>query len=167
MARRKGSRKKTRRSRKSAFNLVNAAELYMQTAVITHNVMGTNPFTALTGMEYGQTMFSNTGMRKQYGVNSLGYFPSAASVTLPELLGLDKSAQAGNQGYSSSGAVVPFGQGTQVMKANLQANLMPMLIQTIGVRAGFAIGKRLMSKQRSFINNKVLKPIGLAKAVRV
>ena len=76
-------------------------------------------------------------------------------------------SQAGPSGGVSSGAVVPFGQGTAVMKANLQANLMPMLIQTIGVRAGFAIGKRLMSKQRSFINNKVLKPIGLAKAVRV
>ena len=53
---RRTTRKKPRRSRrKQPFNLVNAAELYMQTAVITNNVMGTNPFTALTGMEYGQT----------------------------------------------------------------------------------------------------------------
>ena len=165
MARRKA--KKTRRSRRTAINLVNAAELYMQTAVITNNVMGTNPFTALTGMEYGTTMFANTGMRKQYGVESYGYYPSSSSVTLPELLGLDKGAASGNTGYSSSGAVVPFGQGTAVIKANFKANIVPMIIQTIGVRAGFAIGKRLMSKQRSFLNNKVLKPIGLAKEVRV
>lgn len=168
MARRRTTKRKTRRSRSTAFNIVNAAELYMQTAVITNNVMGTNPFTALTGMEYGTTQYSANSMSRPYsGDSSLGYYPSAASVTLPELLGLDKRSEAGPSGGVSSGAVVPFGQGTAVMKANLQANLMPMLIQTIGVRAGFAIGKRLMSKQRSFINNKVLKPIGLAKAVRV
>jgi len=167
MARRKSKRKSPSR-RRSAFNIVNAAELYMQTAVITHNVMGTNPFTALTGMEYGQTQYSANSMSRPYsGASSLGYYPSAASVTLPELLGLDKSSMAGPSGGVSSGAMVPFGQGTSVMKANLQANLFPMLIQTIGVRAGFAIGKRLMTKQRSFINNKVLKPIGLARTVRV
>ncbi len=167
MARRRTTKRKTRRSRSTAFNIVNAAELYMQTAVITNNVMGTNPFTALTGMEYGSTQYANSMNRTYSSASSLGYYPGAASVTLPELLGLDKMSQAGPSGGVSSGAVVPFGQGTAVMKANLQANLMPMLIQTIGVRAGFAIGKRLMSKQRSFINNKVLKPIGLAKAVRV
>jgi len=154
MARRKSKRKSPSR-RRSAFNIVNAAELYMQTAVITHNVMGTNPFTALTGMEYGQTGISGGNAMGKGGtaIMGYGYMPQAASVTVPELLGV--------------GDKVPFGQGTAVMKANLQANLMPMLIQTIGVRAGFAIGKRLMSKQRSFINNNVLKPIGLARTVRV
>ena len=154
-AKRKG--RKTRRSRrKQPFNLVNAAELYMQTAVITNNVMGTNPFTALTGMEYGQTGVSGANPMTGKGGSAImgyGYMPNNASVTLPELLG--------------AGTSVPFGQGTQVMKDNFRANIVPMIIQTIGVRAGFAIGKKLMSKQRTFINTKVIDNIGLGRTVRV
>jgi len=153
-AKRKG-RKSRRSRRKQPFNLVNAAELYMQTAVITNNVMGTNPFTALTGMEYGQTGMTGGNAYGKGGTAIMGYAytPQAASVTVPELLG--------------AGASVPFGQGTAVMKANFKANLVPMIIQTIGVRAGFAIGKKLMSKQRTFINSKVIDNIGLGRTVRV
>ena len=82
----------------------------------------------------------------------MGYNPSGPSVTLPEIAGLGSAT---------------VGQGLDVMKANFQANLFPMLIQSIGVRAGFAIGKKLMSKQRSFINNKMLKPLGLKSVVTV
>ena len=153
-AKRKG--KKSRRSRrKQPFNLVNAAELYMQTAVITNNVMGTNPFTALTGMEYGQTgtVGGNALGKGGTAVMGYGYMPQAASVTVPELLGV--------------GDNVAFGAGSATLKANFKANLVPMLIQTIGVRAGFAIGKKLMSKQRTFINTKVIDNIGLGRTVRV
>lgn len=156
MARRK-MRRKTRRRSKSGFNLVNALELYVQTDVITRNVMGTNPFTALTGMEAfdknnvkGTT--SRTGMQQYSPSPSYGYNPSGPSVTLPELAGLGSAT---------------VGQGIDTIKANFQANLFPMLIQSIGVRAGFAIGKKLMSKQRSFINNKMLKPLGLKSVVTV
>ena len=155
MARRRMKRK-TRRRAKSGFNLVNALELYVQTDVITRNIMGTNPFTALTGMERFQKQIGTSGGSKPMpvysGQQSYGYNPSGASVTLPELAGI-------------GGASV--GQGIDVMKANFQANLFPMLIQSIGVRAGFAIGKKLMSKQRSFINNKMLKPLGLKSVVTV
>lgn len=169
MARRRMKRK-TRRRAKSGFNIVNALELYAQTAVITRNVMGTNPFTALTGMESytasEQRQYTNqkTGQLGYYEtqVDAFGYNPSGTSVTLPELLGLDKRTSIGTVNTS-----VPFGQGLDVMKANLQANLFPLIIQSVGVRAGFAIGKKLMSKQRSFINNKVLKPIGLKSVVTV
>ena len=158
---RRRSRRKTRRRKSNpAFNLVNAAELYMQTAVITNNLMGTNPFTALTGMEYGKqgmTGSAQFGSKGGTAIMGYGYNPSnPATVTLPELVGFDKGSTN-----------VPFGQGVDVIKANFNQNLMPMLVQSIGVRAGFAIGKKLMSKQRSFINNKVLKPIGLGRTVRV
>jgi hypothetical protein len=162
MAARRTRRKTTRRrTQKRGFNIVNALELYVQTDVITRNVMGTNPFTALTGMEK-----YTTGGGKGFGAapasTQIGYYPQGSSVTLPELLGLDKMTSAGTVNRA-----VDFGQGIDVMKANFQANLFPMLIQSIGVRAGFAIGKKLMSKQRSFINNKVLKPIGLKSVVSV
>ena len=154
---RRRSRRKTRRRSNPAFNLVNAAELYMQTDVITRNLMGTNPFTALTGMEYGKQGMTGGSKVGSTAIRGYGYNPSnPATVTLPELVGFNKGSTN-----------VPFGQGVDVIKENFNQNLMPMLIQSIGVRAGFAIGKRLMSKQRSFINNKVLKPIGLGRTVRV
>ena len=160
MARRK-SRKKAPRRRKTGFNIVNALELYIQTDVITRNIMGTNPFTALTGME-SFTSGGGKGFGASPVTTQIGYYPQGASVTVPELLGLDKMTSVGTVNRS-----VPFGQGVDTLKANFQANLFPMLIQTIGVRAGFAIGKRLLSKQRSFVNNKVLKPIGLKSVVTV
>lgn len=154
MAARKRSRKTRRSRRQQPFNVVNAAELYLQTSVITNNIMGTNPLTALTGIEYGQTgtVGANSYGKGGTAVMGYSYMPSAASVTLPEVLGVGNAT---------------FGQGAQVMKANLQSNFVPLLIQSVGVRAGFAIGKKLMSKQRSFLNNKVLKPMGLARTVRV
>ena len=160
MARRRNGKRKTRRRSKSGFNLVNALELYVQTDVITRNVMGTNPFTALTGMEsiQGSKTMSGTNQKTgqpfsyQVATSSYGYNPSAASVTLPELAGLGSAT---------------VGQGIDTIKANFQANLFPMLIQSIGVRAGFAIGKKLMSKQRSFINNKILQPLQLKSVVTV
>ena len=123
--------------------------------------MGTNPFTALTRMEQ-YTTGGGKGFGAQPVTTQIGYYPQGASVTLPELLGFDKMTSAGSVNRS-----VSIGQGLDTMKANFQANLFPMLIQSIGVRAGFAIGKKLMSKQRSFINNKVLKPIGLKSVVTV
>jgi hypothetical protein len=158
MARRRMRRKTQRRRSRSGFNLVNALELYVQTDVITRNVMGTNPFTALTGMEqFNKQVGTGTGSKGQMvpmysSQPSYGYNPSGASVTLPELAGLGSAT---------------VGQGIDTIKANFQANLFPMLIQSIGVRAGFAIGKKLMSKQRSFINNKMLKPLGLKSVVTV
>ena len=172
MARRRKSRKaKTTRRRKTGINLVNTAELYMQTAVLTNGLMGTNPLTALTGLEYG-TMSYQSGKSKVYGNNALGYFPSSSTVTLPELLGLNKmgSTYSGSnqlQGFTSSEVDVPFGQGIQTLKDNARANAIQMVVQSIGVRAGFAIGKKLFSKQRSFINNKVLKPLNMRSMVVV
>ena len=162
MARKRGRKKTQRRRSKTGFNIVNAAELYMQTAVITRNVMGTNPWTALTGQESftpetTKSYNARTGQYTQnYGAVQYGYNPSGASVTVPELLGVDKNSTG-----------VPFGQGVDVMRANFMSNMVPMVIQSVGVRAGFAIGKRLMSKQRSFINTKVLKPLGLKSVVSV
>lgn len=170
MARRRNSRKKTtRRRKKTGFNLVNTAELYMQTAVLTQGLGNCNPLTFLTGLEYGTTSYGGTG-KSGVQVDSLGYFPSAQSVTIPELLGLDKMAGTHSRSgmtMSSAGAVVPFGQGVQALKDNARANAIQMMVQSIGVRAGFAIGKKLFSKQRSFINNKVLEPLNLKSMVVV
>jgi|TARA_R110000822_G_scaffold134911_3_gene272576 hypothetical protein len=159
MARKRGRGKAKRTSRKKQpLNLFTAAELYLQTNVLTQNVMGTNPWTALTGREsYQSYQPLSPGSSKGGNVGMIGYNPSGATVTVPELLGLD----------SASGTVVPFGQGVEVIKTNFKANLVPIVLQTVGVRIGFSIAKSLLSKQRNFINSKVLKPIGIERMVRV
>ena len=168
MARRKTRRKAPKRRQKRGINLVNTAELYMQTAVLTQGLGNCNPFTFLTGLEMGSTVYGT--QKGSPSTTGLGYYPMASSVTVPELLGLDKSAstmQRSGMSFSNSGAVVPFGQGVETLKENARNNAVQMMVQSIGVRAGFAIGKKLFSKQRSFINNKVLKPLNLKSMVVV
>lgn len=157
MARRR-TRSKTRTRRRSrGFNIVNAAELYLTTDVLTRNFMGTNPISFFTGQEYTQIGYNPTqpGQRPsaKYGY---AYVPGAASVTLPELLGFD-----------AFGASVPAGQGLSTITANFKANAIPAAIQYAGVKIGFKVGKKLLSKQRSFINNQVLKPLGMKSTVVV
>jgi len=174
MARRRTRRKSTKRRQKRGINLVNTAELYMQTAVLTQGLGNCNPLTFLTGLEMGSTQYGGNWATGKGGsmVSALGYYPSAQSVTIPELLGLDKSAgtytnPSTGLSTASQGAIVPFGQGVQTLKDNARNNAVQMMVQSIGVRAGFAIGKRIFSKQRSFINNKVLKPLNLKSMVVV
>lgn len=152
MARRRA--KPRRRTQKRGFNLVNAAEMYLSTAVLTQNFAGTNPLTFLTGIEYTQTGF-NPAQPGQRPTAKFGYMyvPGANSVTLPEMLGV--------------GASATLGQGTDVIRQNFEQNWVNAAMQSIGVKVGFTVGKKLLSKQRSFINNKILKPLNLKSTVVV
>jgi hypothetical protein len=158
MARRRTRRKTTRRRSRSGFNIVNAAELYLSTDVLTRNFMGTNPIGFFTGQEYGITGQTPApggmqGSRPQatYGY---GYRPGATSVTLPELLGVGSAPMGGVNAI-------------QQIQRNFKANAIPAFIQYAGVKIGFKVGKKLLSKQRSFINNQVLKPLGMKSTVVV
>ena len=145
MARRKKATR--RRTQKRGINLVNAAEAYLQTAIFTKNFAGTNPLTFLTGQEMGEI---RTGQFNSFGRENirsgLGYFPNASSVTLPEMLGFGTAT---------------LGQGVKTIQANFMANALPAAMQSIGLKIGFTVGKKLTSKYRSMINNKVLKPLNL------
>lgn len=162
MARRRMTKRRTRR-RKSGFNIVNAAELYLTTDVLTRNFMGTTPLGFFTGQEMGTLTTGVNQFGKANLVQGMGYFPTASSVTLPELLGFDARRQGAPQ------ASVPLGgiNGLNQIKANVTANAIPAIMQYAGVKIGFTIGKRLLRKQRSFINNKILQPIGLKSTVVV
>ena len=158
MARRKMRRKTTRRSRRG-FNIINAAELYLTTDVLTRNFMGTNPIGFFTGQEYGQTG-TTAGSGTMYGSRpqptyGYGYMPSASSITLPELLGFGTNVNA----LSAT--------NLRQIQLNFKANAIPALMQYAGVKIGFKVGKKLLSKQRSFINNQVLKPLGMKSTVVV
>lgn len=141
---------KTRRSR--AFNIVNAAEMYASTSVLTRNFAGTNPISFLTGIEYGQTGVTG-GMKGGKPVMGFAYNPGASSVTIPELLGIGNAARVGN--------------GLDVISQNIQSNFIPAMLQYAGVKIGFKVGKKLLSKQRSFLNNDVIRPLLGKSLVRV
>lgn len=156
MARRRSRRKTTRRRTKRGFNIVNAAELYLTTDVLTRNFMGTNPLEFFTGQTYGMTgTITNPVGGKPTAQYGMGYFPSdPATITLPELLG-----------FGSANALST--NNLHIIKNNFKARAMPALIQYAGVKIGFNIGKKVLSKQRSFINNQVLKPLGMKSTVVV
>ncbi len=152
MARRRSKPK--RRTQKRGFNLVNAAEMYLSTAVLTQNFAGTNPLTFLTGVEYGITGYTagQPGQRPQAQMG-FAYNAGLPSVTLPEMLGIGSSAT--------------LGQGTDIVRRNIERNWVNAAMQSIGIKVGFTVGKKILSKQRSFINNKILKPLNLKSTVVV
>jgi len=169
MARRK-SRKTPTRRRSRGFNLVDATQTYLQTAIVTRSAFNTNPIEFVTGMQsIGATTrvesveFGSTGHFYDQTVtipSQRGYLPIAngTALTLPELLGFDNAA----------GDAVPFGSGgMQAIRANIALNggLIKPLMQTVGLNVGFAVGKRLFSKQRALLN-KGAKMSGLASMVR-
>ena len=157
MARRKSRKSKPRTRRNRAFNIANAAELYLTTDVLTRNFMGTSPLGFFTGQEYGATGYTagnalgGKGGTTTYGY---GYRPGATSITLPELLGF---------GSAPIGGV----NGAKQITDNFKANAIPAVMQYAGVKIGFTIGRRLLSKQRSMINNKILPLVGMKQLVRV
>ena len=158
MARRKMKRKTQRRRRKTGFNIVNAAELYLTTDVLTRNFMGTNPFEFFTGQTYGQvgTTAGTAPGQRPSAVMGYSYNPGEMStITLPELLGFGTNVNALS------------GSNLQLIKNNFRANAIPALMQYAGVKIGFTIGKKLLRQQRSFINNKVLEPLGMKSTVVV
>ena len=157
MARRKSRKSKPRTRRNRAFNIANAAELYLTTDVLTRNFMGTSPLGFFTGQEYGQTGYTaGSGLGGKGGTTTYGYGyrPGATSITLPELLGF---------GSAPIGGV----NGAKQITNNFKANAIPAIMQFAGVKIGFTIGKRLLSKQRSMINNKILPLVGMKQLVRV
>jgi len=159
MARRKTRRKTPTRRRSRAFNVVDVAQTYLQTAIVTRAAFNTNPIEFVTGMQNigPQTVtesveFGSTGYFYDQTTTTAaqrGYLPilNGTALTLPELLGFD----------SKNGEVAFGSGGIEAIKANIALNggLMKPVVQTIGWNVGFAIGKRLFSKQRSLMNKAV------------
>lgn len=171
MARRR-TKVKTKRSRRPALNLMNAAQTYANTAILTRAAFRVNPIEFFTGQQTitgtKRTYNPVSGQQTISSFNSTGYLPviNGTALTLPEILGFDGGPNS---------AVVPFGgyaTGGNTAMENIRENiklnggLMVPLVQTVGVNVGFAVAKKLLSRQRSGIN-KVFKMAGLRKDVMV
>jgi len=166
--------KKTRRSRKQAFNLMSAAQTYANTAILTRAAFRTNPIEFFTGQQtITRDKYATVGgVRQVVGqTTSTGYMPilNGTALTLPEIFGKDRadgaSIFAGGYSIMGHGGMNAF---TDAVRENIRLNggLVVPVVQTIGVNVGFAVARKLLAKQRRGIN-KGLKMAGLRKDVMV
>lgn len=150
MARRRGRKKTTTRRRRS-FNLLNAAELYVQTSILTNGMFNANPIQFVTGRTAVHAGIAPVGQPN--------YFPNTGDsvITLPELFGVDytKAGRQGSQGPSmtSTGSFTADpSKALATITANAKANIVPMLVQTVGTKIFFNVLKKATTKQRSMLN---------------
>jgi len=139
MARRR--KNKTRRARFKGFNLWNAAESLVQANILTQNVFGTDPLAFLVGKTsagYGQSNLLHSNM-------------GGVQISIGELLGM-----GGTDGAAQRQAAWNMAK----------SNWMPILVQTVGTRAGFSVAKRLTRGIRRDMN-KGIKMVGLQNEVKV
>ena len=157
MARRRTSSKKTRRTSKRGFNILNAAELYLQTGIFTTSMFGANPYEFLTGRTSGMSTMNGAQV---YRTSEYAPTMDGSILTLPELLGVN-----------SANSVIAFGGNDTIMpqiRNNLDAygGLPKVVIQSVLLKAGFTIGKKLLSRQRTAANAGI-KMMGLKGSVSV
>jgi len=174
MARRRARKTKRTTRRRPRFNVLNAAQTYLQTAIITQAAFRATPIEFVTGNQnLLRTKYSTVGGKviESGTYTTSGYQPIAngTSLTLPELFGMNKESgfAIGAGGYSQ------FGNGglnamSEAVKENIRLNggLMTPVVQTVALNVGFTVGKRIFRKQLSGVR-KGLKMAGLSKDVTV
>ena len=147
MAKRKGRKSKPSRRRTSSISLVNTAELFVTTNILTQGLFNANLVQFVTG-KHDNNM---SGVTPFYNPSS-----SDSIITLPEIFGVDGKNSRG-QGvavYANPSAALA------TITANAKANAVPMIMQTVGAKVFFTVLKRGTRKQRSFIN-KGFRMVGL------
>jgi len=169
MARRRASKKRTTR-RRPKFNVVNAAQTYLQTSIITQAAFQVNPIEFITGNQ-SVTRLKYSPLGTVTGASTTtGYQPvgNGTAITLPELFGRDTAL-----GTINAGGYSIYGNGgleamTQAVRENIRLNggYMKPIVQTAVLNIGFTVGKKLFRKQLSGVR-KGLKMAGLSKDVTV
>lgn len=155
--RKSNRRKSPRRSNSKKINLLNAAELYFQTSILTNSAFGTSPVEFFTGQE----SFSHKTKGLAFSYMPIG---NSTRMTLPELFGKDSTSS------------IPFGGAGHAVGGNtwtsIQTNvdayggLFNVAKNTVMVKIGFTLAKKLLGKQRTMIN-KGIKAVGLKGSVSV
>ena len=170
MAAKRGKGKSAPRSRRSpALNVVNLAQTYLQTAIVTQAAFRTTPYEFFTGQ---QTMTQNiwktnqsTGGAYVAGTREVtGYMPmnNGTMLTLPELFGRDDP-----NGASVAAGGGP-GQFWDSVKTNIELSggYFKPVMQTVVLNVGFTVGKRVFKNQLGIVR-KGLKMAKLDRMVKV
>jgi hypothetical protein len=151
------------RRRKQAINLITAAETLVQGSILTRWAFGTDliPF-MFEGWLLPKTA-GRPGAAYHAGGLAGGGSGSSWNLSLAEIIqSLVPGGQLGmSESYSEAG-----GAAAIIMK-NLRVNAPRAIASTVITNIGFRVLKKVSSKQRSAINRNVLKPLGLAKDVKV
>jgi len=170
MARRRATKRKTPRRRNSkTLNVVNVAQTYLQTAIITQAAFNVNPIEFVTGQ---QTLDKTTGSYNRttgeitYSTSQVtGYQPllNGSAITLPELFGANRGGLEIKAGGMWAG-----GTPMEAVRNNIRLNggIFKPMYQTVVLNASFAIGKRIFSKQLGLVRQG-LKLGGLSGMVKV
>ena len=130
-------RKTSKRRRKPAFSLYNAAISYLNLSILTEGIMGTNPISVVTG------------------AGDLGYKTVGDS-----RLGVSSTAMVGASEISLSDILNQPGLAATQMMANAQSNMVPMAISAITLNAGAKIFRRVM-RQPFNKANALIRPLAL------
>lgn len=149
MARRRTTKKTTRRSRKQPFNVLGAAESLILANAATRGVFGTNLIPFLT-----EGWLRPVTPGSQFGSGNSWRF--SAKELLDYAMG-DKSHMS--QEWAQKG----FGEA---VKFNLKANGVESLMTMIAVPIAFRLGRQVLAKPRREAN-KILKMSGVGNLVKV
>ena len=170
MAAKRGKGKSAPRSRRSpALNVVNLAQTYLQTAIITQSAFRTTPYEFFTGQQTKTLQIwktnASTGGAYLAGTRDVtGYMPigNGTQLTLPELFGRD----------DPNGAAVAAGGGPGEFWDSVKTNIelsggwVKPVIQTAVLNVGFTVGKRVFKNQLGIVR-KGLKMAKLDRMVKV
>lgn len=169
MARRRASKKKTTR-RRPKFNALNAAQTYLQTAIVTQAAFRVTPIEFITGNQsITRDKYDRSGAIIGQST-TLGYQPVAngTAITLPELFGKDMTGKeifAGGYSIYGNGGLAAMSEAVRE-NVRLNGGLMKPIVQTAVLNIGFTVGKKVFRKQLSGVR-KGLKMAGLSKDVTV
>ena len=131
-------RKKSRRRRDNSIKLLNVAEAYAYTDIMSRGILGASPWEAITGgSSVGTTKVYDSAFGTQMVSTGVG-----SEVTLTEIL------QHPDMAFSA-------------MQSNAMANWQAMVIGSLGVSIGFKLGKKLMRRPIANVNRNIFKPLGI------
>jgi hypothetical protein len=175
MAAKKGKGKSISRNRRTpALNVVNLAQTYLQTAIVTQAAFRTTPYEFFTGQQtqtrfkYVQNSYAAGGGVSRIDYDVTGYMPigNGTQLTLPELFGRDaKDANGTTISVSAGGGPLGFWDS---MKTNVELNggWVKPVMQTVVLNVGFTVGKRVFKNQLGIVR-KGLKMAKLDRMVKV
>ena len=135
-------RKAKKRRAPRATSLLNALEAYTYASILSQGVAGTTPLGMITGAE-------DIGTRRAPipGTFTMGVGFQYEDVT------------TGTDVISLRDIIAQPGLALGAMTSNLQANLIPMAVQSLTTGIAFRFGKRLLRRPIGNINRNIMKPL--------
>ena len=134
MARRKSTRRRTRRS----FSIINALESLTYAEILSRGITGAGVFGFLTGDT--DLAMKTTGVSTQFFDNTSMVISGQDEISLGDLL---------------SNPSLAVGE----MANNLSSNIVPMAVGAATTAITFNVGKRLLRRPINNINRNLMKPL--------